>query len=71
MADLVKQRAKKVIKLLKKEYPEVKIALDFESPFELLIATILSAQCTDARVNVVTATLFKKYKSPKDFFGCE
>lgn len=69
MADLVKERAKKVIKLLKKEYPEVKIALDFESPFELLIATILSAQCTDARVNVVTATLFKKYKSPMDFLS--
>lgn len=60
-------RAVEILSRLKKEYPSVKIALDFSSPFQLLIATILSAQCTDARVNIVTKTLFKKYKSPKDF----
>jgi len=62
-----KIRAKEIFTRLKKEYPDVKIALDFKTPFELLIATILSAQCTDARVNIVTQTLFKKYKSPNDF----
>jgi endonuclease-3 len=62
-----KKHALKINELLKIEYPEVKIALDFKNPFELLIATILSAQCTDARVNIVTKDLFKKYKYPKDF----
>jgi endonuclease-3 len=61
--------AKKIFDLLKKEYPAVKIALDFTSAFELLIATILSAQSTDARVNIVTKELFKKYKTPKDFLS--
>ena len=62
-----KLRAKKIFSLLREEYPKVKIALDFKNAFELLIATILSAQCTDERVNLVTKTLFKKYKSAKDF----
>jgi endonuclease III len=62
-----KSRATEILKLLKREYPEVKSALDFSSPFQLLIATILSAQCTDARVNIVTKDLFKKYKTPEDF----
>jgi endonuclease-3 len=62
-----KDRAAKIFSLLKKEYPEVDIALEFKNPFQLLIATILSAQCTDERVNIVTKDLFKKYKSPKDF----
>ncbi|MCU7492448.1 MAG: endonuclease III [Ignavibacteria bacterium] len=62
-----KEHAKKVFEILRKEYPEVKSALDFTTPFELIIATILSAQCTDARVNIVTKDLFKKYRSPKDF----
>ncbi len=61
------KRAEKIFNLLKEEYPAVKCALNFSNPFQLLIATILSAQCTDARVNIVTETLFKKYKSPKDF----
>lgn len=60
-----KERAGKVFNLLKKEYPEAKAALNFSSPFELLIATILSAQCTDARVNMVTPAIFRKYPSPK------
>jgi len=62
-----KDRIAKIIEILIKEYPLVKIALDHESPFELLIATMLSAQCTDARVNLVTKDLFKKYKSPEDY----
>ncbi|VAX17485.1 Endonuclease III [hydrothermal vent metagenome] len=62
-----KNRMKKILSILKKEYPNVKPALHFNTPFELLIATILSAQCTDARVNIVTEKLFKKYKSPKDY----
>ncbi|MFA4922972.1 MAG: endonuclease III [Ignavibacteriaceae bacterium] len=64
-----KERAKKIFSLLKKEYPDVKIALDFSTPFQLLIATILSAQCTDERVNIVTKELFKKYKTPEDFIS--
>lgn len=62
-----KERAEKIFSILKKEYPGVKSALDFETPFQLLIATILAAQCTDARVNIVTKTLFKKYKKPQDY----
>ena len=62
-----KERARKIVFLLKKEYSKAKIALVSETPFQLLIATILSAQCTDERVNLVTKDLFKKYKSPKDF----
>ncbi len=60
-------RLKNIVDLLKKEYPIVEIALDHENPFELLVATMLSAQCTDARVNVVTKKLFKKYKKPQDY----
>ncbi len=71
MLNKEKKHALKINELLKEEYPEVKIALDFKSPFELLIATILSAQCTDARVNIVTKEIFKKYKSPIDFVNIE
>ena len=62
-----KDRARKIFALLKMEYPTAKIALESGSQFQLLISTILSAQCTDDRVNIVTKSLFKKYKSPKDF----
>lgn len=62
-----KDFAKKIIDILKKEYPKVKSALEYTNPFELLISTILSAQCTDERVNLVTKELFKKYKKPQDF----
>ena len=54
-----------ILKDLKKKYPDAHCALEFKTPFELLIATILSAQCTDVRVNLVTPVLFKKYKNPK------
>lgn len=59
--------ANKVVALLKKKYPRPRIALEFADPWQLLVATILSAQCTDARVNIVTKTLFKKYKSIRDY----
>lgn len=58
---------KKLISILKKHYPEAKCALNHKNPLELLIATILSAQCTDERVNIVTGRLFKKYKNIKDY----
>lgn len=57
----------KIIALLEKEHPDAKIALEYANPLELLIATILSAQCTDKRVNIVTKTLFKKYRKPEDY----
>jgi len=59
--------AKKIFQLLKKNYPDPKPALKYSNPFELLIATILSAQCTDERVNIVTNSLFNKYKNPEDY----
>ncbi len=56
-----------IIKRLKKEYPDAHCALNHTNAFELLVATILSAQCTDDRVNIVTATLFRKYRIPQDY----
>jgi endonuclease III len=60
-------RAKKIIAALEKAYPDAKCALDFRTPLELLVATILAAQCTDERVNIVTSSLFKKYRTPADY----
>ncbi len=65
--DAKRARARKVIRALKKAYPDAKIALDFGNPLELLVATILSAQCTDERVNQVTPALFKKYGTARDY----
>lgn len=62
-----KARASMIIELLEKKYPKAKIALNYHNPLELLVATILSAQCTDERVNVVTETLFKKYRRAEDY----
>jgi endonuclease-3 len=62
-----KQRAAKVIELLEKQYPNAKTALNYTNPLELLVATMLSAQTTDARVNIVTQTLFKKYRTAEDY----
>lgn len=62
-----KRHAARVAKLLAQSYPAAKCALDFRSPLELLIATILSAQCTDVRVNMVTKELFRKYRSAADY----
>ncbi len=67
--DETKSRALKILHLLRKEFPRPKTALLHENPFQLLIATILSAQCTDERVNIVTKELFRKYRSPSDFAG--
>jgi endonuclease-3 len=61
----------KIIKLLEKEFPNAKIALDYTNPLELLTATILSAQCTDKRVNMVTKTLFKKYRLVEDYANAD
>ncbi len=66
-----KTRVLKIISLLEKELPDAKIALNYTNPFELLVATILSAQCTDERVNLVTRTLFKKYKTAEDYANAE
>jgi endonuclease-3 len=63
----LKKRVKEIIKILSKEIPDSRIALRFSNPLELLIATILSAQCTDVKVNQVTVDLFKKYHSAKDY----
>ena len=63
----LKKRAKEIIKILSKKIPDSRIALRFSNPLELLIATILSAQCTDVKVNQVTVDLFKKYRSVKDY----
>jgi len=62
-----KERVKQIITILKKEYPDAKTALSFGTPLELLVSTVLSAQCTDERVNKVTQHLFKKYRSAKDY----
>lgn len=58
------KKADDIIEIMIKAYPDVKCALNFNSPYELLIATILSAQCTDIRVNIITSELFKKYNNP-------
>lgn len=63
----IKQKAQKVYSILKKAYPDAKIALKYNSVLELLMATILSAQCTDEQVNKVTPALFKKFKTPADY----
>lgn len=60
-------KAGKILALLKKNYPRATTALSFHNPLEILVATILSAQCTDTRVNIVTKTLFKKYRTAKDY----
>ena len=64
-----KNRTRKIIAKLRKAYPDAHCSLIHNSPFELLIATILSAQCTDERVNIVTADLFRKYRSCEDYIN--
>jgi endonuclease III len=63
----LKARTREIIRRLKRAYPDAKCSLNHSNPFELLIATILSAQCTDERVNIVTADLFRKYTKPEDY----
>ena len=63
----IEERAPEIIRRLSKAYPDAHVALNFTNALECLIATILSAQCTDARVNMVTKDLFKKYRTPQDY----
>jgi endonuclease-3 len=67
----LKTRAQQIVRALKKTYPDATCALNHTNPLELLIATILSAQCTDERVNIVTATLFRKYGSAAEFAAAD
>ena len=66
-----RERLQEILRILARTYPDAHCELDFSTPLELLVATILSAQCTDARVNQVTASLFKKYRSAADFAGAD
>lgn len=71
MTKAEKARAAKIIKLLKREYPDASCSLEHSNPLELLVATILSAQCTDERVNQVTRALFRKYRKCDDYLKVE
>ena len=66
-----KKKAEKIYKRLEKEFPRVTTALVHVDPLQLLVATILSAQCTDKRVNLVTKDLFKKYRKAEDYAGAK
>ena len=66
-AEQRRKRAGKIFEILHKTYPTAKCSLDFKNPLELLVATILSAQCTDVRVNMVTKSLFKKFRTAHDY----
>ena len=66
-----KKRAHAIYRILSKTYPDVKCELDFKNPLQLLVATVLSAQCTDKLVNAVTPALFKKYKNVRAFAGAD
>jgi len=66
-----REQARRVVAGLRQAYPDADCALNFSNPLELLVATILSAQCTDERVNIVTADLFKKYRSAEDYAAVE
>ncbi|MHB1328705.1 MAG: endonuclease III domain-containing protein, partial [Gemmatimonadales bacterium] len=67
----LKQRTCKILDGLAKAYPDAHCALDHRTPFELLVATILSAQCTDVRVNLVTPALFARYPTPRDLAAAD
>jgi endonuclease III len=67
MTPEIRERTLEIIRRLRRAYPDAHCALNHTNAFELLIATILSAQCTDERVNIVTATLFRKYRGPADY----
>jgi len=66
-----RRRARKIVAALKKAYPDAKIALNFSTPLELVVATILAAQCTDERVNMVTPALFRKYRTAGDWAAAD
>ena len=63
----IEERAPEIMRILSETYPDAKVALDFSNALEMLVATILSAQCTDEKVNEVTASLFRKYRTPEDY----
>jgi endonuclease III len=63
----IEDRAPEIVRILSETYPDAKVALNFSTPLEMLVATILSAQCTDEKVNEVTATLFQKYRTAEDY----
>ena len=63
----IEERAPQIIRILSEAYPDAKVALNFSNPLEMLVATILSAQCTDEKVNEVTETLFQKYRTAEDY----
>ncbi|MEM4250528.1 MAG: endonuclease III [Candidatus Bathyarchaeia archaeon] len=64
-------RINRILRILEEAYPEAKVALNFSNPLEMLISTMLSAQCTDERVNMVTQNLFRKYRTPEDYAGSD
>jgi endonuclease III len=65
----IEERAPEIVRILSETYPDAKVALNFSNALEMLVATILSAQCTDEKVNEVTATLFQKYRTAEDYLG--
>lgn len=71
LSDELRKRASEIVNRFNKAYPEAHLELNFSNPFELLIATILAAQCTDAKVNEVTQTLFQKFPNPKAFLEAD
>ena len=71
MQEKLKDKTKKILNILAEEYPDARCMLDHKTPLELLVATILAAQCTDERVNMVTKDLFKKYRKAKDYAGAD
>jgi endonuclease-3 len=70
-AEAKRGRARKIVAALRKAYRDAKIALNFETPLELVVATILAAQCTDERVNMVTPALFRKYRTARDWAAAD
>ncbi len=66
-----RKQARAVYRILSKTYPEIRCELDFKNPLELIVATVLSAQCTDKRVNTITPALFRKYKTAKAYAGAD
>jgi endonuclease-3 len=66
-----RQRAGEIVERLRRAYPEVRLALDFQSPLQLLMATVLAAQCTDERVNQVTPALFQRYPTARDYAAAD
>ena len=71
IAEAKAARTRRIIARLRETYPDAHCELNFSNPLELLVATILSAQCTDKRVNLVTADLFRKYRTPADYAGAD